>query len=162
MRVRFWGWPPEFDAWIDLLLPEHRIDIFGAHTEGGQEEKSPKNLAFAHDLQAQGLYVSHVRGDGNCLFRAVAHQIWGDEERHAQLRGLCVDYMRANNIGKTMFARDELFQKHLADISADGAWADDPEIRALEELLDRRINVWNSELQDGKSRSHTHAHLCSD
>ena len=31
--------------------------------------------------------------DGNCLFRAVADQVYGDPEMHADVRHLCVDYM---------------------------------------------------------------------
>ena len=31
--------------------------------------------------------------DGNCLFRAVAHQVYGDADKHDALRNACCDYM---------------------------------------------------------------------
>ena len=31
--------------------------------------------------------------DGNCLFRAIAHQAYGDEELHRLIRLKCVDYI---------------------------------------------------------------------
>lgn len=34
-----------------------------------------------------------VAGDGNCMFRAVADQIYGDEDMHEQIRACCMDYM---------------------------------------------------------------------
>ena len=31
--------------------------------------------------------------DGNCLFRAVADQVYGDQEMHAVVRSHCMDYI---------------------------------------------------------------------
>ena len=31
--------------------------------------------------------------DGNCLFRAIAHQAYGDEELHRLIRLKCMDYI---------------------------------------------------------------------
>ena len=44
----------------------------------------------------QGFSIRVVPGDGNCLFRSVAYLIYGDEERHMEVRGKCYDYMDAN------------------------------------------------------------------
>lgn len=38
--------------------------------------------------------------DGNCLFRAVAFQIYGDEDLHKTLREMCMEYILA---GKAYF-----------------------------------------------------------
>ena len=37
-----------------------------------------------------------MRGDGNCLFRAVALQVYGDDEFHMLVREKCMDYVLAN------------------------------------------------------------------
>lgn len=34
-----------------------------------------------------------VEGDGNCLFRSVSHQIYGDDGYHRLVRARCMDYM---------------------------------------------------------------------
>jgi OTU domain-containing protein 5 len=31
--------------------------------------------------------------DGNCLFRAVADQVYGDSEGYDLIRQMCIDYM---------------------------------------------------------------------
>lgn len=36
-----------------------------------------------------------VEGDGNCLFRAVSHQVYGEERFHAVVREKCMDYMES-------------------------------------------------------------------
>ena len=44
-------------------------------------------------LRSQGLRVVPVEGDGNCLFRSVSHQIYGDDSHHRLVRARCMDYM---------------------------------------------------------------------
>lgn len=41
----------------------------------------------------KGLDMHRILGDGNCLFRAMAHQVYGDVDMHNDVRQLCVDYM---------------------------------------------------------------------
>ena len=45
-----------------------------------------------------GLVVKKAFGDGNCLFRSAAEQIYGDEEMHAVVRKKCMDYLVSNKI----------------------------------------------------------------
>ncbi|KAK9450643.1 uncharacterized protein V1518DRAFT_411314 [Limtongia smithiae] len=51
-------------------------------------------------LRSQGLYASQITGDGNCLFRALAEQLYGDAERHAYIRHEVVSFLREH---KTRF-----------------------------------------------------------
>jgi hypothetical protein len=49
---------------------------------------------FEHDLRrAKGLEIRKMLEDGNCLFRAVADQVYGDAEACDMARQMCVDYM---------------------------------------------------------------------
>lgn len=43
--------------------------------------------------RAKGLEVKKMLEDGNCLFRAVADQVYGDSEAYDVVRQLCIDYM---------------------------------------------------------------------
>ena len=43
-----------------------------------------------------GLYELAVRGDGNCLFRAIAFFVYGDMEKHCIVRADVVDHVVAN------------------------------------------------------------------
>ena len=43
------------------------------------------------------MFYSQVRGDGNCQFRALADQLFGDQERHAECRAVCMNQLRAES-----------------------------------------------------------------
>ncbi|KAK9459600.1 uncharacterized protein V1516DRAFT_680340 [Lipomyces oligophaga] len=45
-------------------------------------------------LQAQGLYAADITGDGNCLFRALADQLYNDSTRHMHVRREVVGFLR--------------------------------------------------------------------
>ncbi|SLM39479.1 Ovarian tumour, otubain [Lasallia pustulata] len=47
-------------------------------------------------LAAYGLYVSQIRGDGNCLFNALSDQLYGNQASHHEIRSRVIDYMRDN------------------------------------------------------------------
>lgn len=41
----------------------------------------------------KGFEVKRMMEDGNCLFRAVADQVYGDSELYDLARQMCIDYM---------------------------------------------------------------------
>ncbi|KAK9479845.1 hypothetical protein V1514DRAFT_327522 [Lipomyces japonicus] len=45
-------------------------------------------------LRAQGMYASNITGDGNCLFRALSDQFYGDSERHGSVRKDVVQFLK--------------------------------------------------------------------
>ncbi|KAL5325688.1 hypothetical protein ACEPPN_006818 [Leptodophora sp. 'Broadleaf-Isolate-01'] len=47
-------------------------------------------------LAGQGLHVVNVKGDGNCLFRAMSDQLYGHQHKHEHIRAKVVNYMRQN------------------------------------------------------------------
>ena len=48
---------------------------------------------YGRALRNKGLRVVPVEGDGNCLFRSVSHQVYGDDSHHRLVRARCMDYM---------------------------------------------------------------------
>ena len=51
-------------------------------------------LLFVRELKQQrGLEIREQEGDGNCLFRAVSLQVYGDSSMHGQVRKQCMDFM---------------------------------------------------------------------
>ena len=60
-----------------------------------QQVMDPRVLRFVAALEAQNLRVAPMGGDGNCLFRSVAHQVYGDEELHPVCRAAAASYMEA-------------------------------------------------------------------
>jgi len=55
--------------------------------------KAITEAEFIKKLAEQGFQMKTMAGDGNCMFRAVADQVYGDEEMHEQVRACCLDYM---------------------------------------------------------------------
>ncbi|KAL5574583.1 hypothetical protein UlMin_016283 [Ulmus minor] len=56
-----------------------------------------KERQFEIDIRrAKGLEVKKMLEDGNCLFRAVADQVYGDSESYDLIRQMCIDYMEAS------------------------------------------------------------------
>ena len=44
-------------------------------------------------MSSIGMLIHYVGSDGNCLFRAIAHQAYGDEEQHRLVRIKCMEYI---------------------------------------------------------------------
>lgn len=102
---------------------------------------------YSHYIQAiekMNLHVVQVNGDGNCLFRSVAHQIYGDEELHEIVRDHCLNYMEADAIFFSQFVEggEQCFSQYLSAKRTLGCWGDDPEIQALCEIYDRPAEIF--------------------
>jgi OTU domain-containing protein 5 len=125
-------------------------------------------------LQAQPvpLKVVPVPGDGNCLFRSVAHQVYGDYDLHSIVRQVrvrvrqvsfnhnsncntssntyvtlsqrCMDYMEADGGFFSQFVEGgmEAFPFYLRAKRLNACWGDDPEIQAICELYGRPAEIW--------------------
>jgi hypothetical protein len=117
---------------------------------------------FENSIPYQNWVIDEVSGDGNCLFRSVAKQIYGSEERHAELRKLAADHMRSHiRRYETFFAED--FLGYLEQLRKDKTWAGELEIRALEEVLDQRIVVLTVDATGlFKSLPGMHTHVGND
>lgn len=103
---------------------EHRRQI---------SEMSERYSHYIGALNAQPipLKVVSVPGDGNCLFRSVAHQVYGDYELHNLVRQRCMDYMEADAGFYSQFVEGgmEAFPFYLRAKRLNACWGDDPEIQ---------------------------------
>jgi len=115
----------------------------------GMHSDFTNDLLFRDKLKRLGLHVINVQSDGNCLFRAVAHQLYLDEERHDELRQRCVKHLSKHRSRFSLFISCD-FDEYLQRTSTPGVWGDDLEIRALEELTDRLICIYSSESREVK------------
>jgi hypothetical protein len=96
------------------------------------------------------LVAFHVRGDGNCLFRAISYFVHGTVEEHANVREAVVQYIVDNwsDFEETLepFAEDAAtYREKMLHIPKDGThpeYGDHAEIIAAERLFGRRILVW--------------------
>jgi hypothetical protein len=67
---------------------------------------------FRREMRRQlGFTCVEAEGDGNCLFRSVSHQVYGDQENHAVVRAKCLEYMECQAYFFEAFVSDEPLQE---------------------------------------------------
>ncbi|KAJ4379744.1 hypothetical protein N0V86_004926 [Didymella sp. IMI 355093] len=126
-------------------------------------------------LDANGLYASNIRGDGNCLFNALSDQLYGNQEMHAFLREATIEHMRdnsefyrqymaANNLRRnpkrtttaaqstridtTYYTEEQLqkqFEEHVEKMGQPGEWADNMEVSAFASALNVHVRLWQAD-----------------
>jgi hypothetical protein len=99
--------------------------------------------AFEKKLLEKGMHIVEVSGDGNCLFRAVSHQLYGTDSYHLELRRQCVQHMKEHKERFFLFCESD-FDKYLATMRIPGTWGSEMEIRALEEITNMFICIYAS------------------
>ncbi|XP_055978784.1 OTU domain-containing protein 3 [Sorex fumeus] len=103
---------------------------------GGEEEF----VSFANQLQALGLKLREVPGDGNCLFRALGDQLEGHSRNHLKHRQETVDYMIKQREDFEPFVEDDIpFEKHVASLAKPGTFAGNDAIVAF--ARNHQLNV---------------------
>ncbi|XP_023578344.1 OTU domain-containing protein 3 isoform X2 [Octodon degus] len=104
---------------------------------GGCEEEF---VSFANQLQALGLKLREVPGDGNCLFRALGDQLEGHSRNHLKHRQETVDYMIKQREDFEPFVEDDVpFEKHVASLAKPGTFAGNDAIVAF--ARNHQLNV---------------------
>ena len=69
-------------------------------------------------------------GEGDCLFRAVAYQLYGDEDQHRLLRVNCMKYIEAEKkyFGNYIEGGLAKLDEYITRKSCNGIWGDDIEV----------------------------------
>ena len=151
--VTFFSWGHEHDIWINMSKESQRIQPYGSMTAEVEKKWQGRTLTFHEQMQQKGYRVVTMKGDGNCLFRAVAHQVWGDAEAHAMVRVLVCNFMLANRdqfaeVLGALVPGPNGFERYVEQMrrpcfQGNGEWGGDPEIRVMEEIFDRPFELWD-------------------
>ncbi|CAJ1934441.1 unnamed protein product [Cylindrotheca closterium] len=104
---------------------------------------SPESdVDFETALKKQGLEIREQAGDGNCLFRAVSLQVYGDPSMHMDVRKQCMDHMERDKEHFSMFVTGEPFDAYVERKRQEGVHGNNPEIQAISELFNRPVEVF--------------------
>lgn len=114
------------------------------------KKKQSKDNLFAQALKRRGLEVVEQDGDGNCLFRAVSLQVYGDSSMHGEVRRRCLDFMAKDEAHFSSFITDEPFRDYIHRKRRDGVHANNPEIQAISELFNRPVEVFDAQVSGDK------------
>ncbi|CAL8162123.1 unnamed protein product [Prunus armeniaca] len=98
---------------------------------------------FEIDIRrAKGFEVKRMLEDGNCLFRAVADQVYGDSEAYDLIRQMCIDYMERERDYFSQFIT-EGFTSYCKRKRRDKVYGNNVEIQALSEMYNRPIHIYS-------------------
>jgi len=100
---------------------------------------------FRKALRQGGLEIREQEGDGNCLFRAVSFQVYGDANMHMDVRQQCLDHMSKDEEHFSHFVEDEEFDAYIQRKRKEGVHGNNPEIQAISELFNRPVEVFTPE-----------------
>ena len=97
------------------------------------------------DLNAQlkrmGLYAANTTGDGNCLFRALSDQLYGNSNRHAQLRQETCDHLAARPEKFAGFVDDKPFDQYIRLMRENGTYGGHLELHAFAQMKQKQIKI---------------------
>lgn len=92
-----------------------------------------------------GLSLDVQAGDGNCQFRALAKQIFGDPEKHDVVRRRAVGYIADHRARFEPYLGPRYLDMYLAEMAKLGTWGDELTLRATSECFQCMISVITSE-----------------
>ncbi|KAI1892653.1 hypothetical protein AGOR_G00135780 [Albula goreensis] len=106
------------------------------------EDEGAEFISFTNQLQALGLKLREVPGDGNCLFRSLGDQLEGHSRGHLRLRQETVQYMQAHRQDFEPFVEDDVpFTQHLSNLSQPGTFAGNDAIVAFARSHQLRVVI---------------------
>lgn len=170
VQVRFEGKDSSCDVWLPYA-PEHIAPLPNARSRRRQycrklkeiqhsrvlSTANPQYTHYLHGLSNLGLAIKTVVGDGNCLFRAVSHQIYGTDDHHGIVRACCMDYMESEKEYFEPYIEGNMddFLRYIAEKRQNAVWGDDPEIQAMCELYDRPAEIYTYDRVSGARKLRT-------
>ncbi|KAA3455472.1 OTU domain-containing protein 5 [Gossypium australe] len=110
-------------------------------------DDAERERQFEIDIRrAKGLEVKRMLEDGNCLFRAVADQVYGDSEAYDLIRQMCIDYMERERDHFSQFIT-EGFTSYCKRKRRDKVYGNNVEIQALSEMYNRPIHIYSYSIE---------------
>lgn len=109
-------------------------------------ERSLSNVGL-EDLDTQlrnlGLCTKNITGDGNCLFRALSDQYYGQDSRHKEIRQEVCQFLRENEENYKFFVEDDQsFDHHVECMSQDATYGGNMELAAFAKMKEVDIKVY--------------------
>ncbi len=100
---------------------------------------------FKEELKSAGFSIREIQGDGNCLYRSFADQVYGNENYYQTVKSKCLDYLELEKdfFGQFIEGGIEKFDDYVKMKKIDGVWGDDIEIQAMSEIYNRPIEIYS-------------------
>ena len=110
-----------------------------AETDWQAEETNFRNT-IKKDLN---MLIIDMASDGNCMYRAIAAQAYGDAELYNVVRQKCIDFIVAGKSWFKDFVPDnEDFDAYCSRKRQEASWGDNLEQQAIAEMYKRSIKIY--------------------
>ncbi|XP_060599836.1 OTU domain-containing protein 5-B-like [Ruditapes philippinarum] len=96
--------------------------------------------------EKKGFTIKKMGEDGACLFRAVADQVYGDQEMHSTVRKQCIEYLAKNADYYSHYVTED-FTTYLNRKRMDHCHGNHLEIQAMCEIYNRPIEVYQYSIE---------------
>lgn len=97
---------------------------------------------FAKALQEKkGFIIKQMKEDGACLFRAVADQVYGDQDMHEVVRKHCMDYLMKNADYFSNYVTED-FTTYINRKRKNNCHGNHIEMQAMAEMYNRPVEVY--------------------
>ena len=115
---------------------QHRLDTPDSTIQPPCSEVSIHSFLKNYDRKRK-----EVKGDGNCLFRALSDQIFGSEEHHLFVRTLLVRFENFNSrlFAKHIHSAESNIEAHIHKMATPSKWGTDLEIIAAATYFQKPI-----------------------
>lgn len=102
-----------------------------------------REFLFREKMRKQELGIHPIESDGNCLYRAVAQKIFGDQENFSLVKLKCFDYMQKNKSDFAPYVESgETMEQYIARKRKDCVWGNEMEIKSIVEAFQVRVLVY--------------------
>merc|ERR1711908_184830 len=90
--------------------------------------------------------IVRMEDDGNCQFRALAHELHGEQSHHLAVRAKVTAHLRAHSDEYSFFVGDDAdWQQYLSDMAQNRTWGDKLTLRAASEVYGCMVHVVTTE-----------------
>ena len=129
------------------------------YTESERSEEEEEELKF--NLSIFDLFEEvPIRGDGNCMFRALALGGFGCENSYPLIREMIWDFIHTNSERFIPFITDGDLDNYLKNKRKNKTWGDHIELIAFSELFNWTISVYD--LETDLSPHYSFENMCAE
>lgn len=138
-RLRSWPWPfaTGKNAKLKQALRESQ-DLQRAI----EASRASAQARLGHVMELYQAKIQPVQADGNCQFRALSAQLYGDEKHHSALRAQVVEQLRCKRERYEPYIHGVSYDDYLTRMARDAEWGDNVSLQAASDALGCPINVF--------------------
>lgn len=106
------------------------------------EQWKERDDEFCAEISKRNLVIEEILDDGACLFRAIALQIYGDQEMHDDIRQQTMDYIQINKEYFAQFVTEDI-TKYISRKRKTNVHGNHIEIQAISEMYNRAVELFS-------------------